>query len=559
MDNNKNYNYSSDSESEMMTSDQGYSSISNRQTKIRTNRGKIITDKAMSNKLLLDGFGEVKKKVNDIDTEVKDRNKKTEEEINKINSRIDTLRKDLTNTNTAVNQVRTDLSSLASLTKENFDKLNNKINEIAQEKAKEIIDNEIVKPEDEAEERQFKGLLGEEYYNALKKNAMLMSKENIEKAAEAALDQAIKACKITNVIYEEKKQYEERVQNRNDTIKKGEDIAKTSKELEENYEKEKEKITNQNKKNKKKLTAAMEELDQRIEIERKEIKSQADINSKDIANLKSEFLCTLDRLSSNQGYITQILEAGKLVINLCEKIHEYTKKKKAEKREKDGIKRKANELEEELIAMTTDGTKETFEKVNTTYLARYYATYYRDDISYKEAPYIPGSSPNGIFDFERYRSKGHRSYSSIPNYKEYFTDDGLLAEKMDESQFKLEIILNNIEIDTTGPSFEFENKVVPVGSNDYMQFLKKQDYLSYVKKEKREEFECKYQKYRACNKLGEFDKIEKCDDKEQTKRGLLYSLAPGLWNDGMQIATERKMDDKLWNDTQNHSKAIPQS
>lgn len=185
-----------------------------------------------------------------------------------------------------------------------------------------------------------------------------------------------------------------------------------------------------------------------------------------------------------------------------EAIKKADEKKKFEKQ----LKEKADELEQKLIEMTTDGDKYGFEKANITFLARYFATYDRDDVSYEKdsLDYEQQSWYQTAKIFGMSPEYGHRSYSKIPGYKEYFSRQCLVAERLEFYRAEF--------LKVTG-------KHMPEYSRIYFDLIKKEDYLSFVKEDKRNEFEVKYKEYRALREKGECDNLEDYKDKDGLSRG----------------------------------------
>ena len=223
------------------------------------------------------------------------------------------------------------------------------------------------------------------------------------------------------------------------------------------------------------------------------------LDFEDENNLRQSYINAIQKLSENKmmsSWVGCAIQTTSDVYELGVVLHNYLKVSEKKKIREERFKIQANELKKELIEMTVDGTLECFEKALHMYLARYYATYYKDDVSYKN---------------------GKRSYSSINNYEENFTFQGILSEKIDKQRAKLVKLKVDNDIPNSYSSYDA-----------YVRYIMKKDYLQFVKNDKRQEFALKLKLYRAYLKQGEFDKQRYCGDRNEVRRALLCTLFVGL-------------------------------
>lgn len=280
----------------------------------------------------------------------------------------------------------------------------------------------------------------------------------------------------------------------------------------------------------------------------REVRSSDDLNSEDKLSLTNHFLNVFQSTCKVNGLVGDAVGAAVgaagAVYVVGNAIHNHIREKRYKRIEEENrFKPKADKLERDLIAMTIDGRKSTFEKINTIWLAKYYATFNRKDVSYagedKKLKVISGY--------------GERSYSSIPNFKEEFIWQGILAEKIDESRKTLKDRLSYYNF----PFSELYNEedilvskcISEEDYSDYIEFVKNWDCLDLVREDKRKDFEIKYKVYRALKEFGEFFEIKNYGDRNALRRGLCSGLIPVAgWLYGAGFAIERTVNTIKWNE-----------
>ncbi|XP_047138610.1 uncharacterized protein LOC124814709 [Hydra vulgaris] len=201
-------------------------------------------------------------------------------------------------------------------------------------------------------------------------------------------------------------------------------------------------------------------------------------------------------------------------------IHQTIKIKEKKNIREERFRRQAIELRRELINMMTgeepDEQEENFQKASQVYLARYYATYYIDEICYDKE--------------KSKKQKKVRLYPSIKNFEEYFSSRGTLAEKIDSYRKKLVKLNIDKEIPNTKTSYFA-----------YVNYILKKNYLEFVKKERQKEFALKYKLYRAYLKHGEFDEQICCGDQnEEIKTFISILILPGIYYSFSRVMREYK-------------------
>ncbi|XP_002157716.1 uncharacterized protein LOC100210320 [Hydra vulgaris] len=195
-----------------------------------------------------------------------------------------------------------------------------------------------------------------------------------------------------------------------------------------------------------------------------------------------------------------------------------------------------NENRKELEIQNEKQTRKemNFRRATQVYLARYYATYFIDEISY-------GNKTMENKKDGKTTDTNIRLYTSIENYKEYFTSQGKLSEKIDKHRSKLvELKIDNIIPDPKYSCFGSRDY------SDYVEYIVNKNYLDFVKQENQEEFALKYKLYRAYMKQGEFDKQSCFGDRNEVKRALLctlfvgFGIIPGILYSVSRITSEIK-------------------
>ena len=351
------------------------------------------------------------------------------------------------------------INNLERLTEQNYITLSDKMSQLAQEALNQGKISKVMPKYNE--EKTLSDIMGTKFQE-LKKTADDLTARNIDVLAKQLLNTAIKTSKITMSLYDKKGNNNKRI-----------------------------------------------------------IESIADLNFEDAKSLKNGFLCVVERLAEKtckmNGLLGQFINAAGDAIELYRVINNYAIEAQNVLLREEKYKSRANNLMKELIQMTTDETEQSFKKATHVFLARYYATYYRNDVSYKS---------------------GKRSFSSIRNYTENFIFQGILSAKID-SQRQL---LKKLQIDEKIPCSYYSYR-------DYLEYIVKKDYLFYVKESKREVFEIKHKLYRAYLKLGEFDVIDKCGDRNELGRSLSCAALTPLYGVGVvmgigygmnRLANERK-------------------
>ncbi|XP_065664245.1 uncharacterized protein LOC136086007 [Hydra vulgaris] len=174
-----------------------------------------------------------------------------------------------------------------------------------------------------------------------------------------------------------------------------------------------------------------------------------------------------------------------------------------------------------------------FQRAIQVYLARYYATYFIEEISYGNKTLDDKKDGKKV-------DKNVRLYASI-DYKEYFTSQGKLAEKIDKHRSKLV----ELKIDNSIP-YPKNSCFGSRDYSDYVNYIVSKNYLDFVKQENREEFALKYKLYRAYMKQGEFNKQSCFGDRNEVKRALLctlfvgFGIIPGILYSVSRITSENK-------------------
>lgn len=463
-------------------------------------------------------------------------NKLTLVEASMLNmqNRQNTADQHIANANGAINNTNARLNALdarVTLTEQNLNLLKDRVNTMAEQAIRNGDIPNPVKP-GEGEEALLKNILGDTYYQDLKLNYMIVTRDEIAKAAKEVINQAILACRITNVISEERANYRTRNENRNTVAREGQRIEQETREVENGLQNldsdraaQRGRIADSVRRGQV-TNAALVSYDQQteemrgdLETRRKKIKSDADLHEKDVEKLESEFVSTLRRIGANGSYVKEIIELTGVAINVADSIKKYVERKEAQARQEERFKVQANQLERELIAMTTDGRKETFDKANAIYLARYYATLGRDDVSYEATSVWPSRS-------------GIKKYSNIPHYEEFYNLQSFLNWKKLKYVKKLEKI--------------FPNDPKPNDCSKIIEYVKQKNYLLFIREDKTEEFKIKYQLYRAYRKEGEFFDIKECGDSRE-----IFILHPIFQILSIPFIIDREINEYKW------SKNIP--
>ncbi|XP_065662051.1 uncharacterized protein LOC136084852 [Hydra vulgaris] len=190
---------------------------------------------------------------------------------------------------------------------------------------------------------------------------------------------------------------------------------------------------------------------------------------------------------------------------------------------------------------TKDEKLINFEKTLHVYLARYYTTYFIDNIFYDSG------DEKGEKGETKKSHKNVRFYPSIENYEEFFTFQGTLSEKIDKQRDKLV----DLNIDNEIPNTKYYrcsccNCRDSHNYSEYVKYIVNKNYLDFVKKDYQDEFAVKFKLYRAYMKLGEFNKQNRFGDRNEVRRALLCTLflgiglIPGIYYSVCRIISEVK-------------------